>query len=155
MLSEGVVDALRNAHRALRPDGLLLDLQPEAGDPPVEVIRGGKVVGSTPQDEAWCAEQIAKARVVVAELIEAGWLAVERTVRYEWRQHATTVDDWAAYRASKGMTPLDEELVRRLGELTAGGADEIVKRERCVATLYRRTDPGTTLAATGRASDRT
>ena len=143
MLSEGVVDALRNAHRALRPGGLLLDLQPEAGDPPVEVVHRGRVVGSTPQDEAWCAEQIAKARAVVAELVGAGWFAVERTRRYEWRQHATTVEDWAAYRASKGMTPLDDELVRRLRALTAGGADEIVKRERCVAIVLRRTEPRT------------
>jgi predicted SAM-dependent methyltransferase len=141
MLSEGVVDALKNAHRALRPGGLLLDLQPEAGDPPVEVIRDGRVVGSTPQDESWCAEQIAKARAIVAELVDAGWFAVERTRRYEWRQHATTVDDWAAYRASKGMTPLEDDLVRRVRDLATDGADEIVKRERCVATVLRRTEP--------------
>jgi hypothetical protein len=138
MPSEGVVNALKSAHAALRPGGVLLDLQPEPGDPPVEVIRGGRVVGSTLQDESWCAEQIAKVAAAVERLVEEGWFAVERVGRYEWRQHATTVDDWAAYRASKGMTPLDEELVRRLGALTAGGADEIVKRERWLARLMRR-----------------
>jgi hypothetical protein len=137
MLSEGVVNALTSAHAALRPGGLVLDLQPEAGDPPVEVIRGGEVVGSTPQDESWCAEQIAKVHAVVDELVAGGRFVVERTRRYEWRQHATSIADWAAYRASKGMTPLDDQLVRRLGELIAGGADEIVKRERCVATVLR------------------
>ena len=96
MPSEGAVNALKSAHAALRPGGLVLDLQPEVGDPPVEVVRGGRVIGSTPQNESWCAEQIAKAAVVV------------------------------------------EELVRRLRVLMAGGADEIVKRERCVARLMRR-----------------
>jgi hypothetical protein len=141
MLSEGVVGALKSAHGALRPGGVVLDLQPEPGDPPVEVIRGGRVVGSTPQDEAWCAEQIAKARAVLDDLVAGGWFAAERRRRYEWRQHATTVADWQAYRASKGMTPLDEDLVLRLEQLAAGGADEIVKRERCVANLYRRIRP--------------
>jgi hypothetical protein len=140
MPSEGVVNALKSAHAALRSGGVVLDLQPEAGDPPVEVIRGGRVVGSTPQDESWCAEQIGRARVVVWRLVEEGWFAVSRVSRYEWRQHATTVADWAAYRDSKGMAPLDEELVRRLGELASGGADEIVKREQCVAALYRRSE---------------
>ena len=131
------MNALKSAHAALRPGGLVLDLQPEPGDPPVEVIRGGRVVGSTPQDESWCVEQIARVRAVVDELIARGWFVVETTRRYEWRQHATTIADWAAYRASKGMTPLDDELVGRLGALIAGGADEIVKRERCVATVLR------------------
>lgn len=136
MLSEGVVGALKSAHAALRPGGVVLDLQPEPGDPPVEVIRAGKVIGSTSQDESWCAEQIAKAGAVITGLVDTGWFALERTRRYEWRQHATTIDEWAAYRASKGMTPLDEEFVRRLSELAAAGIDEIVKRERCVATVY-------------------
>ena len=99
MPSEGVVNALKSAHRALRPGGVVLDLQPEPGDPPVQVLRGGVVVGSTPQDESWCAEQIAKARAVVAELTAEGWFVLERTRHYEWRQHATTVADWGAYRA--------------------------------------------------------
>jgi hypothetical protein len=116
----------------------LLDLQPEPGDPPIEVMRGGRVVGHTTQDESWCTEQIWRARAGVAELVKDGWFVVERTRHYEWRQHATTVDDWAAYRASKEMTPLDDALLRRLRELTKDGADEIVKRERCVARLFRR-----------------
>ena len=138
MPSEGVVNALKSAHAALRPGGVLLDLQPEPGDPPVEVVRGGRVIGSTSQDEAWCADQIPKAAAVVEQLVQGAWFAVERLRRYEWRQHATTIGDWAAYRASKGMGPLDEELVRRLTDLVGGGADEIVKRERCVARLMHR-----------------
>ena len=132
------MDVLRNAHRALRPGGVVLDLQPEPGDPSVEVVVGGRVVGAAPQDEAWYSEQILKARAALEGLVAEGLFVVERRVGYEWLQHAGTIGEWAAYRATKGMTPLDEGLVARLRALGADEADEVRKRERCRATRLRR-----------------
>lgn len=77
----------------------------------------------------------------LAGLVEEGYFVLERRVGYEWLQHASTIEEWAAYRASKGMTPLDEAFVQRLRELAAGGADELVKRERCSAAVFRRGVP--------------
>jgi hypothetical protein len=99
------------------------------------------VVGRVAQNEAWCTGQILRVRELLADLIGAGYFAVERTLGYEWLQHASTLAEWAAYRASKGMSPLDPGLVRSLRTLARGGADEFVKRERCTATVLRRTGP--------------
>ncbi|MHB8631899.1 MAG: hypothetical protein ACYC9W_08230 [Candidatus Limnocylindria bacterium] len=40
-----MVDALHQAHRALRPGGTLIDLRPDSAHPP-QVTRGGRAVGA-------------------------------------------------------------------------------------------------------------
>ncbi|MEA2662318.1 MAG: hypothetical protein QOH08_1890 [Chloroflexota bacterium] len=39
-----MVDALHEAHRAVRPGGTIIDLRPDSGHPP-RVLRGGRAVG--------------------------------------------------------------------------------------------------------------
>jgi hypothetical protein len=101
MVSGGVVDALMSAHRTLRDDGLVLDLQPEPGDPPIEVVRGGRVIGSVPHDETWCTGQILRTRAA-GGACRGRLLVAERSLDYERLQHASMIDEWAEYRAAKG-----------------------------------------------------
>ena len=131
------MNALRNAHRALRPGGIMLDVHPEPGDPTVEVVRGRAVVGAVRRDESWRTAQVGRVHAALDALVAEGLYVREVARSFDFMQRADRLDDWIAHLAAKGMSPLGEDLVARLRALTAGG-ESLRTRERVTASRLRR-----------------
>ena len=135
-----MVHALENVHRALRPEGLLLDVRPDSGNAVVEVVRRGRAAPIGEIDESNRSARVRDVRATMARLVGRGWFARERAVRFTFVSRADSVDAWLAHRAEKGSTSvLDPALVERARALLAEGADRLRIRERVTATRYRRT----------------
>jgi hypothetical protein len=79
----GMVHALEEIHRMLKPAGVLIDIHPVAESSPVQIHQAGKIdlVGhlSVPQ---WCTDY-EQADIALAESVRRGLFAVEREGRFD------------------------------------------------------------------------
>lgn len=73
------MDALRQIHRTLKPDGALLDLHPT--NPFASVESGGRALGAL--DEAEFMGLVAETEAGLAEAVALGLFARERAVHFE------------------------------------------------------------------------
>jgi SAM-dependent methyltransferase len=93
---EGMVHALEEIHRLLRPDGRLIDIHPVPDAPRIEVVKGGKIVFAEPtpshDDEDYRQSDAAAARVV-----QRGLFAVERTGEFDFLTSAASYVELRAY----------------------------------------------------------
>ena len=75
-----MVDALRRAHRALRPGSVLLDLHPTASDVPVEV--GARVTGRVDTGDGL--RRHAAAAHALTRSVATQLFALERTLTFDF-----------------------------------------------------------------------
>ncbi len=124
MPPESVVDALRNMIDAVRPGGLLLDLQVIRPHPQVE--RGTAVVAEvdgTPLFEwAEAATAAVDARIAAGELVEEA--VDDHDVRKHYPDGAAVVEDVARASRKGDFGPADAALLRAI-------AEPLAVRERC------------------------
>jgi hypothetical protein len=73
-----MVDALRSAHRIVRPGGCVIDLHPTSDPPSVEV--GGRLIGHVASDDAPIRH--ASAAIAIANAVDDGLFSVERRERF-------------------------------------------------------------------------
>ena len=138
--------ALTNIHRSIRPDGLLLDIQPEPLRPTVEVrqAQGAKAIGSL--DRSDLIASIDAARGAIAEAVSQRRFRPEAETTFEYRSHFASYDEWIAYRIAKrylegNMSPLsleDDPLRAAVRNLLMHETGEIVEREQVRALKMRR-----------------
>ena len=134
MTSEGMVHALEQIHRLLKPAGVLVDIHPLAEAPLVEVHQGGRILFSelNPGD---CAEECRQADAALAQAVQRRMFALERSGQFEYLVYGSSVNELLDYLAqanvfaSEGATgdeaesALDGGLVARLeGVMQAAGA---------------------------------
>ena len=131
--------ALRQIHRSLRPEGVLLDIHPQPEHAGVEVWQGGRVerLGHVGQEEDIRDILEARARL---DLVEGeGWYVTERRRFFDLLSHFPSAEDWLEYQAREGYTGVvSDELLASANRLLATGDGEFVVREPIRASLLKR-----------------
>jgi len=92
-----MVDALHQAHRAVRAGGTLIDLRPDSTNPP-RVLRGGRVVGGLFEGRQAIVDNHHGDRAV-ARVVREGLLKLVRSGHFWYPMPAMDLpglDDWLA-----------------------------------------------------------
>ena len=108
-----MVDALRRAHRMVRPNGWVVDLHPTAAHASVEVgahTTGGVEAGDAPLRHA-------AAGVALATVVDAGLFAVERVIDFTFYTYGDTIEELRDYVVENWRNGrIDETVVHRTRE---------------------------------------
>ncbi len=141
MAPEGMVHALEEIHRLLRPDGALIDIRPFAEPSTVQVIAGDRVLYAAPKREA-DSESVIDSDRAMEEVLDRGLFSIERAEDFEFLSYGSTAPElrefWDRYN-DFDPTPKEPERIdyedRMFGEAEqirkeSGEGAEIVIRER-------------------------
>src|SRR5262245_2822337 len=109
-----MVDALRRAHRMVKPDGYVLDLHPSANPAAVQV--GDISTGRIASNDA--PERHAAAGAALAAAIDEGLFEVERAAVFTFYTYGDTVDELREHVAENWRDArIEEETVERTREV--------------------------------------
>jgi SAM-dependent methyltransferase len=139
MAHEGMVHALEEIHRLLKPAGVLIEIHPAVDAPPfVEVRSGSRLLFSEPDPVFDYEEDLRQAEAAVASVVGAGAFALDDRRRFELRTYAASVkelrDHWAFVGAYDPEEP-EVTLARRRDEMY-GRAREALERAPGSEILY-------------------
>jgi hypothetical protein len=146
----GMVHALEEIHRLLKPNGVLIDIHPVSEPSPIELHQAGKVdlVGLLSVRQ-WCFE-FEQADIALAEIIQRGRFTVERHALFDLPTHYTSAAELGtdlkesveifARDAQAAIEPLPhiEALTARAEELmraAASGAELIAHEQTHISRL--------------------
>jgi hypothetical protein len=133
-----VVDALRQIHRWLRPEGVLLDVHPQPVNSAVEVWDNGRVEHLGFLEEEEDNEEILDARVRLSEVEREGWYVTERRRHFDLVSLFPSVEEWQAFQAHEGYASgISDELLKSANLRLAAGGSEFIIREPIRASLLR------------------
>jgi SAM-dependent methyltransferase len=93
MEHEGMVHALEEIHRLLRPAGTLIEIHPAIGSPFCEVRSGGNAAFSEPDPGYDYEEDLRQAEASVENVIDRELFSLEDTRPFELRTHAASVEE--------------------------------------------------------------
>lgn len=121
MRPEGMVHALEEIGRLLRPGGCLIDIHPTRTATKIEVHQSGIVVfsGSVPGQSF---QDIQSAEDAMARTVREGLFAMEREAEFDWRTYAPSISelrDYVAQESAYDDEPSKELLALQEGELAA------------------------------------
>jgi hypothetical protein len=88
-----MVDALRRAHRMVKPDGVVVDLHPSASPAAVEV--GATITGHIVSPDA--KDRHAAAGVALGAVLDARLFAVDGTTTFTFHTYADAIDELREY----------------------------------------------------------
>src|SRR3954452_13379247 len=112
-----MVDALRRAHRLLRPRGCLVDLHPTAARASVEVAT--QVIGDVDADDGPLRH--AAAGDALTSVVDAGFFVVERSFEFDFYTYADTIEELREYVEQNWLhARIDGAIVRRTNEALFG-----------------------------------
>lgn len=130
-----MVDALRRAHRALRPRGRVIDLHPTSTHASVEAgreITGHVEAGDAPRRHAAATEAL-------ATIVRDGVFDVERALEFTFYTYGDSIDELAEYIAENWRNArIDDDTIARTRDALRGGLGVKPRvRERVLATRLR------------------
>lgn len=130
---------LRQLHKTLRSDGVLLDIHPQPEDPRVVVVHAGRSIPIGALDAAEDNAEIRQARKRLASVQRAGLFRTERRSIFTFRKYHATVDTWLEHRRDRCATSIIPAEVLRAAkrEMRAEGATLAVV-DRVRASVLRR-----------------
>jgi SAM-dependent methyltransferase len=138
MEHEGMVHALEEIHRLLRPAGSLIEIHPALEVPSVEIRSNGELLFSEDDPGFDYEDDLRHAEAAVATVVGRGVFAIDERRRFELRTHASSVkelrDHWAVFGAYDPEEK-EETLVRRQDE-TYARATEILDRSPGAELVY-------------------
>lgn len=115
MEPEGMVHALEEIHRLLRPDGVLIDIHPAREAPLVEVHADGGIVVTETYPRAH-GDDVVQAEEALAEIVRRG-VFVEAAVRaFEFMTYGSSVAELRAFFEEAGAydtSPIDDQVAAR------------------------------------------
>jgi hypothetical protein len=115
MKYEGMVHALEEIHRLLKPDGLCLDIHPIPEGYLIKVLQGETILFAEPRRET-CSEDVIQAQQAIAQVVERGLFKIERSDEYDVLTYASSVRELRAYwdeQNSYDDRPADEAVIAR------------------------------------------
>jgi hypothetical protein len=130
MPHEGMVDALEEAHRLLRPTGRLIEIHPAVEVPYVIVKADGTVSFAEPDPGYDYEDDLVHAEAAVGTVIDRGMFVREDNRRFELRTHAASVGELRDHFEISGAYDPEEKdpaLVRQRDEMYSR-ADEALAR---------------------------
>jgi len=130
-----MVDALRRAHRTVAPEGIVVDLHPNASPAIVEI--GGGLTGHVDVPDG--RRRHAAADAAIATAVRAGWFAIERVVQFAFHTYADTIDELRDYIEENWRNArLDDLTVSRTREAAREMPGERPRaREHVILTVMR------------------
>jgi SAM-dependent methyltransferase len=138
MEHEGMVDALQEIHRLLKPAGSLIEIHPTLEAPSVEISSNGEVLFSEDDPGVDYEDDLQHAEAAVATVVERELFAIDERRGFELRTHASSVkelrDHWAVS-GSYDPEKKDGTLVRRQDEMYAR-AHEALERSPGAELVY-------------------
>ena len=141
MKHEGMVHALEEIQRLLRPDGSLIDIHPVLEAPLIEAYQGGKVLFAEPvlfRDY----EDDRQAEDALAQIVQRRLFVIERSSEFDFLTYGSSVAELRDFMTKANAydeRPKDEAVVAREAEQsarveeimqTAGGGAEVAYHER-------------------------
>ena len=121
MQHEGMVHALEEIHRLLRPGGCLIDIHPTPAATLFEVHHRGIITFSAPvPGETF--QDIRYADDALAQVIKGGLFTLQRSSEFDWRTYASSVAelrDYVAQESAYEEGPSLELAALQEGELAA------------------------------------
>jgi hypothetical protein len=148
MEHEGMVHALEEIHRLLRPDGSLIDIHPSLEVPLVEIHQDGKAVFTEPVPEHDCQDK-QQAEKALAEVVQRGLFMVQRADVFDFLVYASSIVELRSFLEEANafeVSPPDEEAAAWQAELAAqvveamqaaGEGAEVAFHERVYITRLR------------------
>jgi SAM-dependent methyltransferase len=131
MEHEGMVHALEEIHRLLKPAGVLIEIHPAVEPrPSVEVWSDGRPAFREDDPVFDYEDDLRQAEAAVASVLDRGVFVLDDRRRFELRTHAASVkelrDHWALVGAYDPEEP-EEGLLRRRDEMYAR-AHQVLER---------------------------
>ncbi len=138
MVPEGMVHALEEIHRVTRPVGQLIEIHPALEFPFLEVRWDGEVLFSENDPGFDWEEDSRHAEAAVATVLGRGLFVLEERRRFEFRIHASSLDElrdhWAV--ADAYITEEKEETLARRAEEMYARANEVLGRSPDAELVY-------------------
>jgi SAM-dependent methyltransferase len=105
MEPEGMVHALEEIHRILKPTGTLIEIHPAVDSPPVVEVRSAGTVTFSESDPGFdYLDDLRRAEEAVATALDRGVFVIHERRPFELRTHAASVeelrDHWTVYGAT-------------------------------------------------------
>ena len=135
-----MVHALEEAHRALKPSGVLIDLRPGMRNRRVELDLGGAALRLGEIDSSHSHPDHLAADEALRAACAEGLFRAEHRAGFEFVTDMDSACDLREYAAGLRRSAVSEGLLRRAEELAAGEEGECVIRARreMVIARYRR-----------------
>jgi len=142
MKPEGMVHALEEIQRLLRPGGSLIDIHPVLEAPLIKVYQGGRVLFAEPSPAYDYEEVLRQAEDALAQIVQRRLFVIERNGVFDFLTHGPSVAELRDFWAQAGAysdSPKDEAVTAREAELYArveeimqatGPGAEVVGHER-------------------------
>jgi hypothetical protein len=96
MAHEGMVHALEQIHRLLRPDGELIDIHPIPEGYLIKAIQADRIMFSERRRHT-CSHDVLHAERALADVIERNLFAVDRRAEFDFLTYASSVQEMRAY----------------------------------------------------------
>jgi ubiquinone/menaquinone biosynthesis C-methylase UbiE len=148
MTPEGMVHALEETRRLLKPEGTLVDIHPTLEPTLIEVHKGGSLLSARPKADH-AAEGYRQADNALAQAVQRQLFAVEHTEQFDFLIYGSSVAELREYIAESNAyndSPEDEaESAREAGffasveEIMQGAAEgaEVATHERAIIARLR------------------
>ncbi len=139
METEGMVHALEEIHRLLRPEGVLIEIHPALEAPPLTEVRSNGELTFSEDDPGFdYADDLRHAEAAVETVVDRRVFVLEDRRRFELRTHAASVEElrdyWVVYDAYDPEEK-EERLARRQDEMYAR-AHEALERSPGAELIY-------------------
>jgi len=139
----GMVHALHDIHRVLKPDGILLDFRPAIGNRPVEVDLPDVTLHVGEIDSTATIPDKRASHYAMGEVVADGWFKQEHEETFELVTDIDTVHDLREYGKSFHQSILPEAVIQQVESLTIDEAPDTftirVRRPMYIAR-YRKND---------------
>jgi len=123
MKHEGMVHALEEIQRLLRPGGSLIDIHPVPEAWVIEVYQGSRVLFAEPwRDDDYYDEDVRQAEDALAQIVRRRLVVIERSGEFDFRIYGSSVAELRDFLAKENAyddRPEDEAAAARKAELYA------------------------------------